>query len=54
MVFASRGLDGIPDPEGLTVELALPDLGFRGSAGVRLASRGRVRGDASTLAYHPP
>lgn len=28
--------DGIADPEGLTIERALPALGFRGVSGVRV------------------
>jgi phosphoribosylformylglycinamidine synthase len=31
-----RGLDGIADPEGRTIERALPALGFAGVSGVRV------------------
>jgi phosphoribosylformylglycinamidine (FGAM) synthase PurS component len=48
-----RGLDAIADPSGRTIEGALPALGFRGIADVRVASRGSVRGGARAQAYLP-
>jgi phosphoribosylformylglycinamidine (FGAM) synthase PurS component len=47
------GLDAIADPEGRTIERAMPALGFRGIADVRVASRASVRGGARAQAYLP-
>jgi phosphoribosylformylglycinamidine synthase len=38
--------DGIADPEGLTIERALPALGFRGVSGVRVGKNLRFMVDA--------
>lgn len=40
--------DGIADPQGLTIERALPALGFTGVAGVRVGKRIRLEVDAAT------
>jgi phosphoribosylformylglycinamidine synthase PurS subunit len=41
-----RGLDGIADPEGRTIERALPALGFSGVAHVRVGKVVRFTLDA--------
>jgi phosphoribosylformylglycinamidine synthase len=40
--------DGIADPQGLTIERALPALGFTGVGGVRVGKRIRLEVDAAT------
>jgi phosphoribosylformylglycinamidine synthase subunit PurS len=40
--------DGISDPQGLTIERALPALGYEGVSGVRVGKRIDLRIEAST------
>ena len=40
--------EGIADPQGQTIERALPALGFTGVDGVRVGKRIRLRVDAPT------
>ena len=42
-----RGLEGIADPEGRTIERALPALGFDGVTGVRVGKVIRFTLDAA-------
>ncbi len=41
-----RGLDGLADPEGQTIERALPALGFAGIEGVRVGKLVRLHIEA--------
>jgi phosphoribosylformylglycinamidine synthase len=40
--------DGIADPQGMTIERALPALGFTGVVGVRVGKRIRLEVDATS------
>lgn len=41
--------DGIADPQGMTIERALPALGYKGVAGVRVGKLIELEVDAASL-----
>ena len=50
VVVEIRGLTGLADPEGLTIERALPSLGFTGVQGVHVGKMFRFSLDAPSEA----